>query len=762
MRLEGRGPLCYTARVYFPKDIKGLRHLRALREFVARRPALAAAVVLAALYILVVAVKLYHWAPDAYFFSDPAFRFRYVLMYAEGEAVPALDRAAQWPEGVDTARSFFLTQDAFVGLSYRLLKPLVGGMTVQNFLRWHVSLWSSLSIFVLYAWARRTFRSRRGALLAALVYALALPIYLRTCGSYLREDFVLPAFFFALYCQTRLVEGGGWRWAVGAAAAFALSLVSWHASSFLYFFAALPLAAAALFSAEPKGTARAAAALVAGALLAYLHPALREKVFLASPSFALVVAAAVAAVVAARWRLKWWQRAAALGIIFAVAYGLGRLFAAAGEYSHIYTMIFYKIRYLGVKPADPTLLPLAAREIWTGPANSPALTAAAVTIVPPLAIAAPPLVACVKRFVRGFREPAGAFGAATLAFFVLFGALYLLYSRFGVVLIFFVAAGAAGYAGLVTSRRALAWLLIPAAILPFEAVKALRYESQPWPWAPLLKAAAEGEGGYATNVGDEEWRVIRWFGNQPGREDMAVLAPIAASASYLTYTQTPVVVHPIYEAPGLRAKVNECWQALYGSEEDFYRVCRKYDATYVAFHAAFVVKSDPDTIRYARGIKAVSADSCAYRMLVEPEKLRHFAPVFETTSSRIFLVGVPGSEGPDLGPPSPLFAGPAEVNGYYDEAFGDRAYAVIDEALQLYNDGVESYDRKDYDDARAKYERALELCPRMAGAWDALAWLELEAGNGNAAYRAADRALALDPYDDTAFAALGHLQKGRR
>ncbi|HUU57498.1 MAG TPA: hypothetical protein VMW93_09160, partial [bacterium] len=578
-----------------------MRHLRVIRELVARKPALAAAVALAALYVVVVGVKLYHWAPDAYFFSDPAFRFRYVLMYATGEAVPAVDRAAEWPEGVYTARSFFLTQDAFIGLSYRLLKPLLGGTTPQNFLRWHVSLWSSLSLFVVYAWARRTFRSRPGALLAALVYALALPIYLRTCGSYLREDFVLPVFFFGLYCQTRLVEGGGWRWVPAAAAAFALALVSWHASSFLYFFAVVPLAATALISAETKGVARAAAALVAAALVACAHPALREKVFLASPSFALAAAVAAAAFVAARWRLKWWQRVGALGVIFAAAYGLGRPFAAAGEYSHIYTMIFYKIRYLGVKPADPTLLPLAAREIWTGPANSPSLAAAAVMLGPPLVVAAAPLVAHVKGFARGFREPAGAFGAATLSFFVLFGLLYAGYNRFSVVFIFFIAAAAAGYARLVTGRRAWFWLLIPALALPLEGIKAFRYESRPRPWTALLTAAAEGEGGYATNVGDEEWRVIRWFGNQSDRGETAVLAPLAASASFLTYTGTPVVVHPIYEAPGMRARVDECWQALYGSEEDFYRVCRKYDVTYFVFHAAFVTKSDPDTMRYAHG-----------------------------------------------------------------------------------------------------------------------------------------------------------------
>ncbi|UCH78939.1 MAG: hypothetical protein JSU81_03030, partial [Candidatus Coatesbacteria bacterium] len=491
----------------------------------------------------------------------------------------------------------------------------------------------------------------------------------------------------------------------------------------------------------------------------YLHPALRAKIFLASPSFALAAAVGVTAVLAARWRLRWWQRLAALGIIFGVGYGAGRPFAAGGEYSHIYTMIFYKLRYLGVKPEDPTLLPLAAREIWTGPANSPSLAAAAVLVGAPLLLALPPLISGLKRSLRGFRDAAGAYGAATVAFVAAFGGLYALYNRFSVIFIFFVAVAAGGYASLASGgRRRWAWLLIPVLLVPLEGIKALRYEDRPQPWRAWLVAAAESEGGYATNVGDEEWRIIRWFGNQPDRGETAVLGPFAASASFLTYARTPTVLHPIYEAPGMRAKVDECTRALYAGEEEFYRLCRKYEVTYVAYHAAYLTKRDVDSIRYTRAVTEVRADSCAYRMQFEPEKLAHFAPVFETISWRVFLVGVPGSEAPDLGPPSPLFEGPARQGDLYDEGHPARAYAVIDEALTLYNDGVELYERGEFEAAREKYVAALELCPRLVGAWDALAWLELEDGNGRAGAFAAGEALALDPYDDAAHAAFAALR----
>ena len=116
---------------------------------------------------------------------------------------------------------------------------------------------------------------------------------------------------------------------------------------------------------------------------------------------------------------------------------------------------------------------------------------------------------------------------------------------------------------------------------------------------------------------------------------------------------------------------------------------------------------------------------------------------------------------PELGPPSPLFARPAPKGGFYDESHTGRAYAVVDEALAYYNDGVELYDRREFAAARPKFARALELCPPLAGVWDALAWLELQDGNRRAAAYAATRALALDPYDDAALEALATLRGER-
>jgi len=728
-----------------------------------RYAAAAALAVLISLYTVVILTKLYHWPAGAPFSSDPAFRFRYVRMYAEGQPIPALDRAAQWPEGLDPRRADFLTQDALVGLTYRLLKPALGdGVDLQRFLRWHVAAWGSLSIFVVYLWARRLSRGRAGALLAAAFYAFALPIYVRTCGNYLREDFVLPVFFLALYAQTRTAAGGGWRWAAAAAAAHAVALVGWHASSFLYFFAAVPAAALAVTSRKSAYVARAALALVAAGAIGFaVHPALREKALWSSPAFALAVAAALTGFLA--WRrpaLRWWARLGVLAGAFAALYALGRPLAAPGEYSHIYTMVFYKLRYLGTKPADPRLLPLAAREIWTGPANSPTLAAAAALFLAPALAALPPLVRGFRGFVRGFAGGEGTFGAATLSFVVLFASLFAIYQRFSVVLVFFAAVLVAGYRDLYSSRRRLAWLVIPALLLPLEGVKALRYEDRPWPWRALLAAAAAADKGYAATVGDEQYRLIRWFSRQPDVAGAAVVAPIADAAMLLTYAGAPIVLHPIYEAPGMRAKVRACWEALYGPEDEFWRVCEKYDAMYVAYHAAFVAESGPESIRYTYAVTRVPTDSCAWRMQFAPATLRHFVPVFQTVSWRVFLVGAPGSEAPDIGPASPLFTAPPGPPGrYYDDAYSREMYDQVEAAVGAYNDGAEAFERGDLARGRAAFRRALELCPGFAGAWGALALLELRAGDARAAGFAATRALTLDPYDEPAAAVLGQLRR---
>lgn len=726
----------------------------------ASRPRLAAALALAALFAVAVFVKLGHWPPAPFFYSDPAFRFRYVEMYATGEALPALDRPAQWPEGVRPAVADFLTQDAFIGLSYRLLKPfLPAEYPPENFLALQVTLWSSLSLVVVYAWARRLFGSRPGAFLAALVYVCALPIYLRCCGNYLREDFVLPAFFFGLYAAVRLLEGGSWRWMLAAAAAFFIALIGWHASSFLLFFAAVVVAAFAVIAAQPAGAARAAGALAAAALAAWiLHPALRAKVLPATPAFALLLAALGAALLAGKKRLPWWGRALALGGLFGLFYLAGRPFAAAGEYSHIYTMVFYKLRYLGVKPADPLLLPTAAREIWSGPANSPPGAQIFVLFIGPVLIGLLPLILSFKKWVKGFREGAAAAGAATLALLVLFGLLYLFYQRFAVLFIFPLAALAAGYAAVEPRLRRVAALLIPAAIIPLEAIKAASYEDQPWPWTRSIKAAAGAEGGWSTAVGDEEVRLIRWFANQAGHEDAAVMAPISTSAQLLTYARVPICLHPIYEAPGMRAKVRECWGALYQSEEEFYGVCRKYDATYVAFNAAMVRNAGTDSNRYAAGITRVRADSCAYKMCFAPAELAHFACVFETASWRVFLVGTPGREAPALGPPPVNFQPPARPGPYYDDRETAAADARVKAAVAVFNEGVDLYDAHDLPAARERFRRAVALCPELTGAWTALAWVELDLRNPEGAYRAAMRAAAQDPHDPQpmyVFATLG-------
>jgi tetratricopeptide (TPR) repeat protein len=71
-------------------------------------------------------------------------------------------------------------------------------------------------------------------------------------------------------------------------------------------------------------------------------------------------------------------------------------------------------------------------------------------------------------------------------------------------------------------------------------------------------------------------------------------------------------------------------------------------------------------------------------------------------------------------------------------------------AVKVYNEGAEAARLGDTKVARQKFEAALELDPELSNALSALAAMEWEAGNQQAALGFADRALAVDPGDTNA------------
>src|SRR5437899_602187 len=119
-----------------------------------------------------------------YFREESALQYRYAKMVARGEALPEVDRDAQFPEGIRTGRELTLLMERAAGWSYRLLPEAVRPPDFLWFTLVWTSLISSLSILALYALALRLSGSRVAALAVAAVYGVSWVSSCNTIGSF--------------------------------------------------------------------------------------------------------------------------------------------------------------------------------------------------------------------------------------------------------------------------------------------------------------------------------------------------------------------------------------------------------------------------------------------------------------------------------------------------------------------------------------------------------------------------------------------------
>jgi len=261
----------------------------------------------------------------AYFRAESAFQYRYARLAATGKPLPALDKPAQWPEGVDTRRELTSLMERLTGLSYRWLAP------PGTEFRWFVLLWvalvSSLSMLAFYFCAEALTRAPPLALAGAAAYGLSWAAQCDVIASYRLETLGVPLLLGALACGARLLRDedalhGDRRKALpsiaGAAALTLAAFASWHFTRFVL------------------------ATYAAATAFAYWRT--RDR------------------------RLPWFIGALAAG---AAAAFILLPSARDSSYGHVYGLLWSKLAHGLRHPADPAALSAVQRLEWTGPADSP-------------------------------------------------------------------------------------------------------------------------------------------------------------------------------------------------------------------------------------------------------------------------------------------------------------------------------------------------------------------------------------------------------
>jgi len=527
--------------------------------------------------------------PISLFRSDPGLLYYVTERIIENGGWPPDDFRAdpriEYPATSDIPAMFTVGVEFLVAWGYLLFGF---GLPLHLFALVFMAVVASTTVVGIVGLARELTGSKAWACVAGVVYVATAGSY-RTLGIILiREDLSLPLFSLHLYLLARALRVKS----VGAIAAAALTMVAalatWHAMSFVFTIEVACIFAWFLRTGEnpmrTKGSWIVLVVLAAGGLLI---PVLLSKWLLFSLPVQMLCVMATMPLLQRRLGSGDLRRAAialaSLALIVGVCAGFKSWLApGSGDYSHVVEMMIAKVRYLGVRPADPSELSYGARLIWAGvfETSSPRILMNWLGV---LALLTP--VSALFSFRTWWRGRGDGREATLVAF----------------------AAAALVLALLVKRLFALAAILSPVvAVILLRTSFTVRVRS-PWVVALVLVQFVLASS-VIDNTMLQNWynpKLLRQLAGTlhyirdelPG--DDAIAADFVVSTAVLAQTTHASVLQPKYETTRSRDRIERFTMGLYHtSPQEFRETLRvDFDARYLLVDVPFLLKG-----RYAAGI----------------------------------------------------------------------------------------------------------------------------------------------------------------
>ncbi|MBP7275451.1 MAG: hypothetical protein KBA51_04530 [Kiritimatiellae bacterium] len=564
------------------------------------------------------------------FTMESALQFRYIRMLFTGESLPALDREIEYPEGIRTFANDSVSSEYIYAALCRWFPSIV---VLSDRVRWLQVIGFALGIPCLTVWIRRRTRSWAAAWAAGALYAVNLGSVIRSTGLEIsHENFALPLWFAHLMLLAPPVsrEESARARAIrvwGAGLLLMLALMSWD---MIQLYAVVWIAGRmGAFLRKPRGWnasdgwwIETGPCLIALAVAGAVHPYLRSHGFLTSPAMAL------------GWGLAIGGLGTSCGVsgrsARTIAVAVAALTLASGatyfeSYGHFGDLLWAKILHLNRKPLDPALLNFNQRIMWT-PALHSADWRIALTLFPflgPLAVVSSSvLIIGAMRGRPAARSALPWVGAAVLSWigFVLF----VRFSVFAAVFSAAVCGAAVGWAW--TSRRLWAraiatTLVVAVALLEWEHV---RRGVAHWGPADMYYPELTALGEFLRSEAAPE----------------PVLANFHTSGFILAYGRCPVILHPKFESPGIRRRVEEYGRQLFLGTESAFRDWAEARGARYYVHGLGEFSSDNVLYQTRYMVNALDPPDHAVARKFEyaPERLRLFALVYQNRKYRVFRV----------------------------------------------------------------------------------------------------------------------------
>lgn len=534
------------------------------------------------------------------FWSEFAFHYRFAKFFANHPVSDwsqlSADRQVQFPDAIDDWAEFTVAMEVPVGVLYRWLDGSLALPPFHVWVVWYSCLVSSLTLFAVFFLARALWRNDWAGLVASLLYAALYPSYGRTVKNlFLREDFAIPLIVAALAFSVRALQERKLRDQIFAGLFWLAALASWHLTQFVL---AVCIGAAVLVYLGKGETPRVPWFVVVLAAGSVLIPVLRAKQLYCSPVLCVLYALALAV-----WINGGRQRAVAvftgwLAVFLSASFLLRRSY---GEYAHVYQLFYYKLRYLGVKPAVPADLPWEARCLWEGAFN----TAATTEWWHSLLWCGPLLVIGLWYAWRERNVALRVFALFTLMLVPLAWMVVRYFTFLGFATTVVVA-------GLVIQRIWWRVVAVAAVVGQFAML-----DFKPLSRAPVVPA---------------NYRPLVAWVNAHTPTNAVILASISEAPVLLAYTGRPIILHSKFENWEIRDRYRKFLAAVYGTPAALVEFCRTYGADYLVFDNGFLI-TGKDSRRYKADQLGDLDPNCAALTLA-----KIFEPVFSANGYTVYRV----------------------------------------------------------------------------------------------------------------------------
>jgi len=549
----------------------------------------------------------------ALFWTESALQYRTAKIVANYGFIPSLDEKLQYPEGLHIEDRLTVLMETISGYTYRFFIPKA--VPFHVFLVIFISFCSSLSIFPLYFSLRLISKKTETGLMAVALYAVTPAVYTTvTAPGYELQDFALPLIFFHIYFFARALKARDrlmYSYSFLSAAFLFSALAAWHLTQFYYIllviFVIICFLSVKDFAMKPFYIVTA---LNIGAGL--IIPPLRTVGFIISLSMLMSYSLIIASVVPER--LVAQRRFLFLLLLFASLLITAYIsFVSIPEYRFVYGLVLDKVRYLGIRPTDPTKLPWESLVMWVSPFTSPSFSIITRTIGTILLTGLLGVLITISMLLR---KSTHLVDVLFLFLTAAFGLFYLLLIRLDAFLVWFLAFHT-GRLSVYTKRIGLVFVLVCIGVNGFLLIRGSQ------------RAVAPTQNYLLGMI-----KYIRY--NTP--QDASILTSFAYGPSIITYTGRPVHLHPKFEAEGIGSKIKEFEHRLYEDENLFYAFCRLHKARYFVYQTDMLLARGPESIRYRTHNLTLSQNCATFKFHFRPDSLKFFELVYSNPHYRVYRV----------------------------------------------------------------------------------------------------------------------------